>query len=750
MDQSNFHKHSNINLLITQCGVFFVFLQQSGLTARESALLSFGYLVQILVGITIVLVAIPMLNHSIEAQVGIAFVVGSVVLVVMVGINNALPWWAVVMLGFLCLGVLLFQNKKSVYAISNWLMQVEGTFYQFCVINLVLISFFAGFRRELYLVVLLLAVHLWLLYKHNDSVSRIASYLTSNGLYLGVLYLSIRFAKHVIPYRGYGSIFLRPLYNGSDDQIFYETMSNSLVHHGLVSNMAAAGSEIKYHWFSLLWTGSLTELTDSSPFAVTLHALPLFCIFSTVLLVVALSRFLGPSNHTALLSVCVLFFGNTLFDNIPFYYVFSSTNIYSIVVLLSTFIIFVRFFDSPNMRILILLIVLSATLTLSKAPFMAVFALGVIFLLLIMRGENTRAKTCIVFSVVLIFVVIFLLCYLIFFRASWFNARYVIEPNFANDKSIFSIVSCLGLGLFVCTRLSIVHGLWNRGVLIGRVTASLCVGVSIASLSRFLVVGKTSENHLLVAGITLSAPLIAHTFMHLQRNLNLTIRQRITIYSITFLISGLFLIDVSELILNRRVRTSEGWNLVVFHPAFAAISAIVVSFTVVKGRSVKVLKFALILGFSVSSFVSYLSHSIVRSHRNLGEQVASGMEVDLFSWINENTPRDSLFATNRYLCHSESFCAYDDSSQLLAALSRRSIYIEGPRFVTGGHPYANWVKERIELSIGFADNPTSAKTALLKSLSVDYFLLDERFTETRCAEILGLIRTTGTLCLIKL
>ena len=125
-------------------------------------------------------------------------------------------------------------------------------------------------------------------------------------------------------------------------------------------------------------------------------------------------------------------------------------------------------------------------------------------------------------------------------------------------------------------------------------------------------------------------------------------------------------------------------------------------------------------------------------------------EVDLFGWINQNTSPDSLFATNRYLCRSESYCAYDDSSQLLSALSRRSVYIEGPRFVTGGHPYANWVKDRIELSISFADSPTNAKTALLKSLGVDYFLLDERFTKTRCSEISGLIRTTDTLCLVKL
>jgi len=749
MDQSNFNKHSNLNLLVTQCGVFFVFLHQSGLTARESALLSFAYFAQILVGITIVLVAVPMVNQSIEAQVGIAFVVGSLVLVAMVGINNVAPWWVVLIVVFLCLGVLFFR-KKSINKISNWLMHVEGTFYQFCIINLVLISFFAGFRKELYLVALLMAVHLWLLNNHDDSASRIAGYLNNNGLYLCVLYLSIRFINQVFPYQSYGSRFLRPLYEGSDDQVFHETMSNSLVKHGLVSNMAAAGSEIRYHWFSLLWTGSLAELTDSSPFAVTLHALPLFCIFSTILLVVALSRFIGPSNHTALLSVCILFFGNSLFDNIPFYFTFSSTNLFSIVVLLSTFIIFVRFYESPTLRLLIFLISLATVLTLSKAPYMAVLMLGVFSLLFLMRGVSTREQRFVVFAVSIIFFTIFSLCYVIFLRADWFNAKYVIQLNFANGEGVLSVVAFLGILSFVVSRLSIVHGLWNRDFAVSRVTSVLCVGVSAASLSRFLLDGKSSENHLLAVAITLSAPMIAHTLIRLQSNLNISLQTKIVIYLFTILSSLGLLLDFPNFFHHHDVKISQARFMQSAHPALSTISAVVVSIFFIRRDFVRTVKFAVVLGLSASCLVAYFSHSSIVIRSDSGEQVALVSEVVLFGWINQNTSHDSLFATNRYLCHSESYCAYDDSSQLLSALSRRSVYIEGPRFVTGGHPYANWVKERIELSIGFADNPTNANTALLKSLGVDYFLLDERFTKTRCSGISGLIRTTGTLCLVKL
>ena len=74
MEHASTSERSNLELLLTQCGVFSIFLQQSGLAVRESVFLSLGYLAQILIGATIVLVAIPKLRQSIEAQIGIAFI----------------------------------------------------------------------------------------------------------------------------------------------------------------------------------------------------------------------------------------------------------------------------------------------------------------------------------------------------------------------------------------------------------------------------------------------------------------------------------------------------------------------------------------------------------------------------------------------------------------------------------------------------------------------------------------------------
>jgi hypothetical protein len=76
----------------------------------------------------------------------------------------------------------------------------------------------------------------------------------------------------------YGRWLLHPLYTGSDDLIFSESLSWSLAHFGLGDYAAAAGISVRYHWFSLAWSGLLDKLTGVEPFAVTLHLIPAVCL----------------------------------------------------------------------------------------------------------------------------------------------------------------------------------------------------------------------------------------------------------------------------------------------------------------------------------------------------------------------------------------------------------------------------------------------------------------------------------------
>lgn len=133
-----------------------------------------------------------------------------------------------------------------------------------------------GIRKEVYLVLLLLVLHKLLIRQYRNTDTQLGKFITSTPVYLVYLSSSFWLMNLLASEQSFVSKLLNPLHMGSDDQIFSEVMSNSLNKNGLTSNMAAIGSNINYHWFSFAWSGALSELTNSPPFVVTLHAVPLF------------------------------------------------------------------------------------------------------------------------------------------------------------------------------------------------------------------------------------------------------------------------------------------------------------------------------------------------------------------------------------------------------------------------------------------------------------------------------------------
>lgn len=737
-------KQSNLNLIVTQSFVFFIVLQQSGLAFDSAAKLSLSFLVQVFVGLSATLVFLPTVKQSVEAQIGIAFIFGSVALVTGSVLDDVINWWVLFVIGSL-----LVFNKKNILNLRKWANDRERTLNDFCIVNLLVITFLGGIRKEVYLVSLLLVLHKLLIKQYRNTDTQLGKFITSTPVYLGYLSSSFWLMNLFASEQPFVSKLLSPLHMGSDDQIYSEVMSNSLNKNGLTSNMAAIGSEINYHWFSFAWSGALSELTNSPPFAVTLHAVPLFCVFTTALLIVSVSGYISSSRNAAILSICILLFGNSLpaFNNIPYYFVLSTSNIFSIVVFLVASIIFIEVVETWTPQIVFFLIATSIILTISKAPYMVVFNSGIFLCVFGIKDKRILRRlvglTAVLFSV-------FVVCYFWFFQASWFNAKYTLSPSFVNAGGSIAIVPTLGVIFFVCSRLSILHSAvimvqnrWNVAVI-------FTVGVSISSLAAFFVDGKSSESHLLAPALTISAPLIANTLVLLWKRLSAHRNSLIAVFALTFVIGGFFLIDINQLIRNHRLDLSQSDFVQLIHPGLSAIVALLVCVLVFRSIRTNFVKFAMVLGFSVSSFLGYLTHSSLITQSIGRSDIATKDEIEIFEWIGLNTSSDSVLATNRFLCRNELNCSYDDSSQLLAAISRRSLFIEGPRFVSGGHPYAAWINERIELSLDFADNPTVKKSEILRNLKIDFFLLDERFTTARCASFKNVIRTSGGLCLIEI
>ena len=81
---------------------------------------------------------------------------------------------------------------------------------------------------------------------------------------------------------------LRPIFQETDDHIFSEQMSWSLSHLGFINNSSAIGTEIKYHWFSLAWSGLVTRASGVGPWNVNLVLVPIITFLILSLITVAL------------------------------------------------------------------------------------------------------------------------------------------------------------------------------------------------------------------------------------------------------------------------------------------------------------------------------------------------------------------------------------------------------------------------------------------------------------------------------
>ena len=88
----------------------------------------------------------------------------------------------------------------------------------------------------------------------------------------------------------YGIRLLRPLYIGTDDLVFSESVSWSLSHFGFHEYAASIGTSMRYHWFSLAWSGLIDKESDSLPFVVTLHVIPVVTFVTLAWLIIALFR----------------------------------------------------------------------------------------------------------------------------------------------------------------------------------------------------------------------------------------------------------------------------------------------------------------------------------------------------------------------------------------------------------------------------------------------------------------------------
>ena len=535
------------------------------------------------------------------------------------------------------------------------------------------------------------------------------------------------------PSTEYGAFRLRLLYTGTDDLVFSESISNSLSHFGLSDYGAAVGSPIRYHWFSLAWTGLTTRVSASAPFDVTLHVVPLIAFLSIACLLWAIVFRLTLSKAASNIAVLVLFATNSLPNHIRFFLVSNTSNTLSHIWMLAAIVIFLCAIETHQKRWLLVFPVLIAISLLAKTPYGAVLLLATLSALAFSYASNQKHR-----SYTALLILLSLLStgttYILFLKPNkWEQRSFGISFNPFNftDTTFQTMLITILFIVSICLMRFPISSLIYRmpqQPFIRTFYVFLSTG-ALAGLVRFALDGGSAEQYFLNSALIFGAILTSTSIFQLTTNFS-RINQRylILLFCSTVILSALlfqFILDDSHV-----SQFPTGVNIqTLFAPAIALVIA---AFFVFAFKSqfasrrllVHISVIVSVLGVSVGI---YSLRAMKHDSYNFTETVASTTDLSSLDWVRSNVSDNDILATNRFLCNQDSACEYDDSSFLISAVSGRRVLIEGPRFVVGGRPYPDWVTDRIKLSVTFANAPTDALFVELQRFNVRWFYLDTNF-----------------------
>ena len=535
------------------------------------------------------------------------------------------------------------------------------------------------------------------------------------------------------PVPEYGTWRLRPLYTGTDDLIFSESLSNSISHFGLHDYGAAVGSPIRYHWFSLAWSGLTSRVSASAPFDVTLHVVPIVAFFGISCLLWAIVFRLTLSKAASNIAVLVLFATDSLPEQIRFFFVSNASNTLSHIYVLASMLMFLRAIETYQKRWLIIYPISIAITFLGKTPYGAVLLIATL-LAAVFSYASTREHRRYTVALALLSLLTTATTYLLFLKPnSWEQRSFRINLNpfhfegisFRTMVTTVILIASLYIVRFPIS--SIVYRMPQQHS-IRTFYVFLSTGM-IAGLARFVIDGGSAEQYFLNSSLIFGAILTGCSVFHLTNNATKNVRNGLLLlFFSTSVFSALlfhFVLDKSQV-----SQFPLGTNLQILLSPTIAFSTSACFILIQRNRLAvtrNLIAVSVILSVIGVSTGIYSLRAIEHDSYNFTETVASTIDLSSLDWVRSNVDESDILATNRFLCIQDIACDYDDSSFLISAVSGRRVLIEGPRFVVGGRPYPDWVTDRIKLSVTFANEPTDTLFAELQRFNVSWFYLDTNF-----------------------
>jgi hypothetical protein len=306
-----------------------------GLPATESFMVALLLAAQTYVGLTIWKRLIKNIDLGIIELLAAGFAIGSILFTI---IDQATLYSNIKINDFATHGVLVLatlfidRTRRKTPAVSV----VDQQDFQALIV--IAICVFLGFGELTHGPLLAVAVLgiTWIIFVNQPASLVKTAIVTCTSL--GIALLAFFIAKPPI---AYGSWFLRPLFTKTDDAVFSESVAYSLSAFGTSNYAAAAGTDLRYHWFSLAWSGLVQRSASVSPFGMTLHVVPVVSFLVIAMLLIAIGKRLGLKQHYLFIAPLVLFSSSSVPESLYFYHVINTSNVMTYIWSLSFLLVFI-------------------------------------------------------------------------------------------------------------------------------------------------------------------------------------------------------------------------------------------------------------------------------------------------------------------------------------------------------------------------------------------------------------------------
>lgn len=549
--------------------------------------------------------------------------------------------------------------------------------------------------------------------RHNSCLSRKLALI-------GVVSFSLVVSLSKLESKSTAPWFLHQLFAGSDDQVFSQSIGWSLANYGLGEYPSAIGTSIRYHWFSLAWSGFIERFANAQPFATSLYIVPTVAFIMIFLAFVQLALLLTKSSFASVLSALVLLATSSTIEPYRFINVTNISNLVPYMWVTVLAILLYALADGSLKAPYLVLPLLQGAILLAKSPYGVIALIASTFTLLYHYLVSKKSGLGLLIALWLTSTFLFLM---FLYPHPWEQRSFKLENTFNGVTSDRPLHLFITLATFLTVILGGLAGLFitlrnRRSHAQNALFVFMCAGVLCGYL-RFMLSGGSAEHYFLNVSFFCLAPIVGIGVADSLQQLKSTDFRWLGVVACSS--SFLMMLEFRIHIVSEWVGSQLIWS---FLPLTTAIAFTVLSLFIKRPRRGRIpsrfayVVLAVVLGFSISNYLSQMAPSTPLTKSGA---FVSPEELEALSWLRSNSKKGAVIATNQGLCADEYTCQIDQSRFLISAFSQRRVLIEGPRFVVGGFPYPNWVKDRISLSLRFHATPNSKDLRTLRDFGVAWF-----------------------------